>query len=164
MFDEFLRSGEGEVPVGLLLPEPETTQLAESVISFATINVRLPVSISDWRAVPQQRALMLTGLLRFSRSLREKVSLIEADVSRLSEAGPSPLRNPDVAVKISVCESELKELEARMDSEQDDDLVDAWRRKRQELKQLRSGAAGGLSPEVYGHLVVVRLCVPKRCF
>lgn len=162
VFDEFLRSGEGEVPVGLLLPEPETTQLAESVISFATINVRLPVSISDWRAVPQQRALMLTGLLRFSRSLREKVSLIEADVSRLSEAGPSPLRNPDVAVKISVCESELKELEARMDSEQDDDLVDAWRRKRQELKQLRSGAAGGLSPEVYESLFTdsPRWCAP----
>lgn len=161
-FEEFLRSGDGEVPAGLLLPEPEATQLAESIISFAAINVRLPVSIADWRAVPQQRSLMLTGLLRFSRSLREKVSVLEADVNRLKEAGPNPLRNPDIAVKISVCESELKELEARMESEQDDEVVDAWRRKRQELKQLRSGAAGGLSPDVYESLFTDshRWCAP----
>ncbi len=161
-FEEFLRSGEGEVPSGLSLPEPETTQIAESICSFSAINVRLPISISDWRAVPQQRSLMLTGLLRFSRSLREKVSVIEADVNRLKAAGPNPLRNPDISVKIAACESELQELEARMESEQDDELVDVWRKKRQELKQLRSGAAGGLSPDVYESLFTdsQRWCAP----
>ena len=104
---------------------------------------------------------MLTGLLRLSRSLREKVSVLEADVNRLKEGGPNPLRNPDIAVKISVCESELKELEARMESTIDE-LVDAWRRKRQELKQLRSGVAGGLSPDVYESLFTDshRWCAP----
>lgn len=161
-FEEFLRSGEGEVPTGLSLPEPETTLLAESIISFASINVRLPVSISDWRAVPQQRSLMLTGLLRFSRSLREKVGVIEADVNRLKEAGPNPLRNPDIAVKLAVYESQLKDLEVRMESDQDDDLVQAWRAKRQEIKQLRSSAAGGLSSEVYESLFTdsSRWCAP----
>lgn len=152
--EEFLRSGEGEVPVGLTLPEPATTSLAESIFSFAAINVRLPVSISDWRAVSHQRPQMLTGLLQFSRSLREKVDLIEADVNRLKDAGPNPLRDPDIAVKLAACESELKELEIKMESDQDDDLVQAWRAKRQEIKQLRSSAAGGLNPEVYESLFV----------
>jgi len=160
--EEFLQSGEGDVPAGLSLPEPESTQLAESIIAFSEISVRLPVSISDWRAVPQQRPLMLTGLLKFSRSLRERVSVIEADVTRLKEAGPNPLRNPDTAVKIAVCESDLKELEVRMESDQDDEIVEAWRKKRQELKQLRSGAAGGLSREIYESLFTDsdRWCAP----
>lgn len=160
--DEFLRSGEGEIPVGLTLPEPVTTNLAESIFSFAAISMRLPVSISDWRAVSHQRPQMLTGLLQFSRSLREKVGLIEADVNRLKDAGPNPLRDPETAVKFAACESELKELEARMESDPDDDLVQAWRAKRQEIKQLRSTSAGGLNPEVYGPLFIdsTHWCAP----
>lgn len=152
--EEFLRSGAGEVPAGLSLPEPVTSSLAESIFSFSAIQVRLPVTLSDWRAVPQQRSQMLTGLLMFSRSLREKVNLIEADVNRLIEAGPQALKDPNVAVKLAACEADLKELEAKVDADGDDDIVQAWRNKRQDIKQLRSSSAGGLNPEIYESLFV----------
>lgn len=151
---DFLREGSGDIPSSLDLPEPVTTNLANTVFELATLKARLPISTSDWLAVPGQRPQMLAGLLKFFRTLRAKSNEIENDVNRLLAAGPHSLRSPDAAVRLAAYEIEVKELEAKMeaDTEQDDDLVQAWRRKRQEIKQLRSGAAGSLDPDLYSPL------------
>jgi hypothetical protein len=151
-FKAFLVAGDGDIPEGWSIPEPQSSELAAALFSLSATRSKLPVSSADWEAVPQQRSLMLAGLLRFWNKLIARLKDLENDAARLRAAGARPLQSPDVAIRLAELEAEEKALAVRVDD--DDSLVPAWRAKRQEIKQLRSNSAGGLSPELYGGLFV----------
>lgn len=151
-FKEFLVAGDGDIPEGWPLPEPQSSELAAALFRLSAARSKLPVSSADWEAVPQQRPLMLAGLLRFWNKLSARLKDLENDVARLHAAGARPLQSPDVAIRLAQLEAEEKALAVRVDD--DESLVPAWRAKRQEIKQVRSNSAGGLSPELYGDLFV----------
>lgn len=151
-FKEFLIAGDGDIPEGWSLPEPQSSELAAALFRLSAAKSKLPVSSADWEAVPQQRPLMLAGLLRFWTKLNARLKDLQNDVARLHAAGPRPLQSPDVAMRLAQLEAEEKALADRVDD--DESLVPAWRAKRQEIKQVRSNSAGGLSAELYGDLFV----------
>jgi hypothetical protein len=149
---EFLVTGDGDVPDGCPMPEPQSSELATSIFGLAATRSKLPVSNADWDAVPQQRSQMLAGLLRYWRKLSARGPDLEKDVARLHAAGTRPLQSPDIAIRLAELEAEEKALADRVDD--DESLVSAWRAKRQEIKQLRNSSAGGLSADLYGDLFV----------
>lgn len=149
---DFLVSGDGDIHTGWSMPEPQSSVLASTLFALASVNAKVPISIADWEAVPQQRPQMLAGLLRFWQKLKARQKDLENDVARLNVTGARPLQSPDVTIRLAELEAEEKALADRI--EDDESLVPKWRAKRQEIKQLRSSSNGGLSPELYGALFI----------
>ena len=149
---EFLVNADGEASEGWPTPEPQSSALANALFSLSAENSKLSVSSADWAAVPHQRPQMLAGLLKFWNKLSARRGDLENDAARLQAAGARPLQSPDVAIRLAELESEAEALTVRM--EDDETLAPAWRAKRQEIRQLRSKSAGGLSPELYADLFV----------
>ncbi|WP_295402749.1 hypothetical protein [uncultured Thiocystis sp.] len=88
--------------------------------------------------------------------LSARLKDLENDANRLLAAGVRPLQSPDVAIRLAELEVERKALADRIDVDDEvgNSLVLAWKAKGQEIKQLRSNSAGGLSPELYGSVFV----------
>ena len=149
-FGGFLSEGTGDIPSQIDMPEPRSTALAMALCGLSATSAKLPVSAAEWHALPQQRPQMLTGLLRFWRRLQARERDLLNDVARLEATGGRALQDPEIAIRLSELEAEVAALADRM--EDDESLQPAWRAKRQEIKQLRARAAGGLDPDLYGEL------------
>lgn len=142
-----LIDGHGDLPAVMALPEPQASDLADALFALVRAQVRLPVQRPDWVGAPAQRAAILPELLAVLRRLQGERDSFQADLERLEAAGDGPLRDPQVAVQIARCQSEVDELTERM--EQDEDCLLAWKAKRQELRRLQE-SSGGLSRASYG--------------
>ena len=146
----FLEQNEETIPERCPLPEPAASALASALFDLASAQVKLPVSLADWTAVPSQQPQMLSGLLRFWHRLWAHRTDLENDVARLRATGPSALQSPDRAIHLAELEAEERVLADKLDD--DESLFPVWKAKRQEIKQLRDSSAGGLNPELYGKM------------
>ncbi len=132
------------------LVEPEMHSFAKAMFALQTERVQLELNRADWECVPEQRPEMLSSLLLRWKALEAALPRLAQDVERLKAAGEGPLRDPAHALKIQTCEAALRDLTERLD--EDGSLLPQWRDKRQELKQLRTSAAGGLDSAFYAAL------------
>ncbi|MFJ5452433.1 DEAD/DEAH box helicase [Pectobacterium jejuense] len=146
----FLEQDEETIPEHCPLPEPAASALASALFRLADAEVKLPISVIEWTAVPAQQPQMLSGLLRFWHRLWAHRADLDNDVARLRAAGPSALQSPDRAIRLAELEAEERALANKLDD--DASLLPQWKTKRREIKQLRDSSSAGLNPALYGEM------------
>ncbi len=144
--------GEGEKTTGNFsvtcpLPELEATELVRAISAISNLSFKLTFSFADWQAEKEQRAAIIFALLEDWRKIQANEEKLKQDLQRLLASGNGGLTTPETKLKLTQIEEEIKLIQEKMES--DESLVTVWRRKREEIKQLKASASDMLDSALY---------------
>lgn len=143
---------DGSVPnatVEILLPQ--ATDVVVAAAPLRTVGLKGALSLPDWEAAPDAQPALFANLIKWSRELVGRKTMLARDAERLRGAGTGPLRDPAVAAQIAELERDMKRVEDQMES--DDSLTVQWQQLRKRRKSLEQ-SSGGLDQRAYEDLLV----------
>ena len=147
--------GEGEKTTGnysgiFPLPELEATELVRAISTISNLSFKLTFSFADWQAEKEQRVAIMFALLEDWRKIQGSEEKLKQDLQRLLASGNGGLTNPETKLKQAQLQTEIKQIEEQMET--DESLVTVWKRKREEIKQLKASASDMLDSALYKSL------------